>query len=94
MEKKNTTLESIIYDQLKYMPNQFANNKGIQQIFEKLQLILSKFEAEKVLTDMRKGNNGRFECSFKDFIDFMTRRRINSSFQDKGFVDPMIAQCC
>ena len=94
MEKKNTTLESIIYDQLKYMSNQFANNKGIQQIFEKLQLILSKFEAEKVLTDMRKGNNGRFECSFKDFIDFMTRRRINSSFQDKGFVDPMIAQCC
>ncbi len=32
--------------------------------------------------------------SFKDLIDFMTRKRINSAFVDKGFVDPMIAQCC
>jgi len=40
---------------------------------------------------MRKHFNGRFECSFKDFIDFMTRKRINSSSFDKGFVDPMIA---
>ena len=24
----------------------------------------------------------------------MTRKRINSAFVDKGFVDPMIAQCC
>ena len=30
LEKKNTTLEAIIYDQLKYMPNQFVNTKGVQ----------------------------------------------------------------
>jgi Ca2+-binding EF-hand superfamily protein len=76
------------------MQNQFVNAKGIQQIFEKLQLILSKNEAENVLGDVRAAFNGRFECSFKDFIEFMTRKRINSTFFDKGFVDPMIAQCC
>jgi len=60
-------------------------------VFEKLQLILSKNEAENVLKDMRAALNNKFECSFKDFIDFLTKRRINSSFNDKGFVDPMIA---
>jgi hypothetical protein len=63
----------------------------VQQVFEKLQLILSKNEAENVLKDMRAALNNKFECSFKDFIDFLTKRRINSSFNDKGFVDPMIA---
>jgi hypothetical protein len=60
-------------------------------VFEKLQLILSKNEAENVLKDMRAALNNKFECSFKDFIDFLTKRRINSSFNDKGFVDPRIA---
>lgn len=43
---------------------------------------------------MRKANQGRFECSFKNFLDFMTRRKINVALADKGFVDPLIAQCC
>ena len=30
LEKKNTTLENIVYDLLKYMPQQFCNTKGIQ----------------------------------------------------------------
>ncbi len=49
LEKKNMTLESIIYESLKYMPNQFVNVKGVQQIFEKLGVIMSKNEVEKVL---------------------------------------------
>jgi hypothetical protein len=70
------------------------NLKGLQQAFDKIQIVLSKNEAEKVLNHVRQYYDGRFECSFKDFIDFMTRKRINSAFLDKGFVDPMIAQCC
>lgn len=66
----------------------------MQQIFEKLQIIITKQEAENILGDVRAAFNNRFECSFKDFIEFMTRKRINSTFFDKGFVDPMIAQCC
>lgn len=27
-------------------------------------------------------------------MDFMTRKRINVAFLDKGFVDPMVASCC
>lgn len=94
LEKKNTTIESIIFEQLKYMPNQFLTVKGIQQVFEKLSIIVSKNEAEHVLHDLRKHFNNRFELCFKDFIDFTTRKRISSAFVDKGFVDPMIAQCC
>ena len=30
LERKNTTLENIVYEQLKYLPSQFANTKGIQ----------------------------------------------------------------
>jgi Ca2+-binding EF-hand superfamily protein len=94
LEKRNTTLEALIYEQLKYMPNQFANTKGVQQLFEKLGIVLSKNEAERVLQDVRAANHGRFECSFKEFIDFMTRKRVNVAFLDKGFVDPLIASCC
>jgi Ca2+-binding EF-hand superfamily protein len=36
LEKKNITMEAIIYDQLKYLPNQFLNVKGLQQAFERL----------------------------------------------------------
>ena len=43
---------------------------------------------------MRKSNTGKFEVSFKQFVDYMTRKRINVAFVDKGFVDPLIAQVC
>ena len=29
LEKKNTTFEQVIYETLKYMPNQFLNLKGL-----------------------------------------------------------------
>jgi hypothetical protein len=47
-----------------------------------------------VLADVRKAQLGKFEISYKTFIDFLTRKRVNVAFQDKGFVDPLIAQCC
>lgn len=94
LEKKNTTLEVILFEQLKYLPNQFANVKGLQQLFEKIGIIISKNESERVLEDVRAANNGRYDCSFKDVVDFMTRKRVNVAFLDKGFVDPLIGQCC
>ena len=66
----------------------------MQQVFERLEIVLTKGEAERILADVRQANQGKFECSFKNFIDFMTRKRINVAFVDKGFVDPLIAQCC
>ena len=57
-------------------------------------MILNQNEASKILTDVRRANHGRYECSFKEFLDYMTRKRINVAFFDKGFVDPLIAQCC
>jgi len=66
----------------------------LQQVFERLEIVLTKGEAERILADVRQANQGKFECSFKNFIDFMTRKRINVAFVDKGFVDPLIAQCC
>jgi hypothetical protein len=70
-----------------------ATTRGIQQVFERLSIILTKNEVERVLNDVREGINGKFECSFKDFVDSMTRKRINVAFVDKGFIDPLIAQC-
>ena len=91
LESYNQTLDTICYNELKYMPNQLCTIKGLQQVFEKLEIVLTKKEAERILEDVRNSNNGKFECSFKSFIDFMTRKRIHVAFADKGFVDPLIA---
>jgi len=31
------------------------------------------------------------ELSYKDFVDFMTKKRVNGQMQEKGFVDPLLA---
>jgi hypothetical protein len=91
LETLNLTLETIIYGELKYMPNQLANSKGLQQVLERLEIFANKSEAERVLADVRAANQGKFDCSFKILVDFMTRKRINVAFVDKGFIDPLIA---
>ena len=88
------TFDAIVYNELKYMAHHLATTKGIQQVFERLEIILARNEAERILNDVRKSNQGKFECSFKHFIDFMTRKRINVAFVDKGFIDPLIASVC
>ena len=94
LESLNLTLEAVIYTELKYLPTQLATAKGLQQVFERLEIALTKAEAERILADLRQAHHGKFECSFKHFIDFMTRKRVNVAFVDKGFIDPLIAQCC
>jgi len=39
-------------------------------------------------------NENKFEITYKDFIDFMTRRRINVAFLERGFIDPILASTC
>ena len=34
----------------------------------------------------------RMDVSVDNFIDFMTRKRINVALFEKGFVDPLVAQ--
>ena len=43
---------------------------------------------------MRMANENKFEITYKDFIDFMTRRRINVAFLERGFIDPILASTC
>ena len=46
------------------------------------------------MKDVRKANESKFEITYKDFIDFMTRRRINVAFLERGFIDPILASTC
>ena len=39
-------------------------------------------------------NDNKFEITYKDFIDFMTRKRINVAFLERGFIDPILASTC
>jgi len=94
LESLNLTFETIVYSELKYLPTQLVNAKGLQQVFARLEIVLTKNEADRVLADVRQASPGEPACSFKNFIDFMTRKRINVAFVDKGFIDPLIAQCC
>jgi len=94
LESQNVTLDKIIFEEEKYQPNQLATVKALQRVFHRLDVVLRQTTVEQVLHDVRKANHGKFECSFKTFVDFMTRKRVNVAFVDKGFVDPLIAQCC
>jgi len=60
-------------------------------MFEKLQISISSADADYILKDVRKANSGKFECTYKDVIDYLTKRRINVAFLEKGFVDPLLA---
>ena len=51
-------------------------------------------QAERILKDVRNASHGKFEVTYKDVIDFMTRKRINVAFLEKGFVDPILASTC
>jgi len=55
--------------------------------------VLSEREANELLKDLREAV-GHYECSVQDFLDFMTRQRINVVSLEKGFVDPLVAQIC
>ena len=43
------------------------------------------------MKQVRKANFGKFNCTYSDVIDFLTRKRINVAFLEKGFVDPLLA---
>jgi hypothetical protein len=64
---------------------------GLQTVFSHMEINLPRTKVEIVLADLRKSQQGKFELSFKLLIDFLTRKRVNVAFVDKGFVDPLIA---
>jgi Ca2+-binding EF-hand superfamily protein len=68
-----------------------ATTQGVRNTLEKLNIILSTAEAEQILKDVRKHNYGKFECTYKNLVDFMTKKRINVAFVEKGFIDPLLA---
>jgi hypothetical protein len=45
-----------------------------------------------VVQDVRD-HHGKFDVTYKEMIEFMTKRRINLQFQDKGTIDPLMAVC-
>jgi hypothetical protein len=91
IETKNITLEHVIFNDLKFEPMALATTQGIRQILERLQIITTTTEAQRILTDVRTHNFGKFECSYKNLIDFMTKKRINVVFANQGFIDPLLA---
>ena len=93
LENKNVTLEQIIVQELNFSNNQLATVKGISTSFDKLGIVITKLQGERIIKDLRRTNNGKFECTYKDFIDYMTKRRVNVAFLEKGFIDPLLASC-
>lgn len=77
LENKNQTLEHIIFEEMKYSQYQLATAKGIAACMDKLSIVITKHQSEKILKDLRKAYNEKFECVYKDLVDFMTKRKIN-----------------
>lgn len=82
-----------MFQDLKFNPHMLATVNGLKQILEKLGITLTKVEGDRLLRDVRNANYGKFECTYKDVIDFFTKKRINVAFLEKGFLDPLLAAC-
>jgi len=80
IESKNVTIEQILYTDLQYIPNSLAVITGVRQLFEKFQISISSSDADYMLKDVRKANLGKFECTYKDLVDYLTKKRINVAF--------------
>ena len=52
---------------------------------------MSTGEAERIIKDIKESLQGKTELCYKDFVDFLTKRRVNVQMQEKGFVDPLLA---
>jgi hypothetical protein len=73
LESKNITLDQIVYHDLKISPNQLCTVKGLQSVFEKIQLIKKEKLVENIIIDIRKASQIPFEINYKNMIDFFTR---------------------
>jgi hypothetical protein len=91
MEKKKLSFERII-SIMKLPLNQFMNDKGLQKVIEKAGIILQASERDAILKDMRNFH-GKRECSNQDFLEFMTRKKIEVPV-DRGLIDPIVSQFC
>ena len=67
---------------------------GVTRSLAKLQITLTSAQAERIVKDVRLANDNKFEITYKDFIDYMTRKRINVAFLERGFIDPILASTC
>lgn len=76
------------------VPYQHVTITGIQKNFAKLGIVLTQAQSERIKKDVHLANEGKFEITYKDFVDFMTRKRINVAFLERGFVDPILAYSC
>lgn len=54
-------------------------------------MIINNAEADRILRDVRKFNHDKFECTYKNLVDFFTKHRINAAQAEKGFIDPLKA---
>lgn len=91
IEAKNVTLEQIFFTDLKLDPQSFITPEAIRDGLNKLQIQLSQEEGKKIIRDVRKFYNDRFEVTLRNLVDFMTKKKINLVFTDKGAIDPLLA---
>jgi hypothetical protein len=68
-----------------------ATEAGFAKACEKLEVSVNALCAKRILGDLKNANNGRTECTWKQLVDFLTKSRINITYMDKGFIDPMLA---
>lgn len=52
---------------------------------------MSQTQADRILRDVRLNQDGKFEVTYSDFIQFLTRRRVNVAMLEKGAIDPILA---
>lgn len=76
------------------LPTQNVTKNGVTRSLAKLQITLTSAQAERIVKDVRLANDNKFEITYKDFIDYMTRKRINVAFLERGFIDPILAATC
>lgn len=90
LEAKNVTLDQVIFTDLQMNPMMLVNTKGLQAALDKLGIVLTALHGDRILAELRRANNNKFECTYKDLIDYLTKRRVNVAFLERGAIDPTL----
>lgn len=74
--------------------NEYATVNGIKKAYALLDVIITSKQASYIIKDSKKSgtkHNEDIKCTYKDVVDSFSRKRTSGCYEDKAFIDPLLA---
>ena len=91
LDEKRTTFDRVI-SKNKIEVKYYMNIQKLKQLLEYIGLYVSTREVELIYSNIRSTISKR-EISYQDFLDFMVRKKIDTTDIREGSIDPTISLC-